>query len=122
LFRPSLAVDFRAGGQWWLAQDEEERLEHFNRKHIAVNATRERLLDRLDLDADLQAHAPARSAIEVLKIIGIEQPTNPQCKDCAAVLRDIYGESKRNRGRDTWRVHFKAPETDVSALMDDSIY
>jgi putative DNA primase/helicase len=43
----------------------------------------------------------------VLQSIGFSQPTNPQSKECAAVLREFLGESKKIQGQYKWRIPFK---------------
>jgi putative DNA primase/helicase len=42
---------------------------------------------------------------EVLEEAGLDRPSNGQAKECAALLRELYGDSKRVNGRDRWRVH-----------------
>lgn len=127
-----LYVEFKAGAQWWLTDEEEERLEIFNRKHRAVSAVHQRLLEFVDVDHVGGENLPAMSAIEVLLAIGIERPSNPQCKECAAFLREHFGDSKRNKSRDTWRVSIMkkescdfwphAPAKSVPTPDDDDLY
>lgn len=99
-----LAEDFENGEQWWLTDAEERRLEELNKVHRAVSAIRERMLGAIDLDRLKSDGLPAFTASELLSSIGIERPTNAQCKECAIVLRELCGESKRHNGRDKWRV------------------
>jgi hypothetical protein len=47
---------------------------------------------------------------DLLKRLGIAVPTNPQSKDCGAVLRETCGEPKRVQSRDKWRVPLRRPE------------
>jgi hypothetical protein len=36
--------------------------------------------------------------------LGIDRPTNGQCKEMGAALRQLIGQPKRVQGRDKWRV------------------
>lgn len=127
-----LAVDYEKGEQWWLTPEEEAELEAQNINHRMVSAVYERLLDAIDIDRAREDNLPAMTPIEVLHWIGIKNPTNIQCKECAAFLREHFDDSKRNRGRDTWRVPMKnesfdylphAPAKSVPAPEnDDDLY
>jgi hypothetical protein len=44
------------------------------------------------------------TAIEVLEEVGVQRPTNPQCKECASILRELYGDPRKVHGRYVWRV------------------
>jgi hypothetical protein len=44
------------------------------------------------------------TAMEVLKGMGLFNPSNNQCKECGAVLRELLGPPSRVKGRDKWRV------------------
>ena len=57
------------------------------------------ILDRLKAD-DLKA----MTASEVLRKIGFQDPTIPQCRDCGSILREYLGEPKKNGGLMKWRV------------------
>jgi putative DNA primase/helicase len=102
-----MAVEFRNGEQWWLEEKEERLLEEQNSKHAIVNATHARLLEAVDIARTGEKNLPAMSAIELLKKIGIENPNNPQCRDCGAFLRKHFGDPKWIRGYDRWRVPFR---------------
>ena len=41
---------------------------------------------------------------ELLILIGVNNPTNAQAKECAGVLRELLGESKRINGYNKWYV------------------
>lgn len=99
-----LAVDFEKGAQWWLTREEEQELELHNRSHRAVSIIRERILNAVNLGATQGATLPAMSSIDLLQAIGVSFPTNPQCKECAGVLRELFGEPKKVNGRMVWRV------------------
>jgi predicted P-loop ATPase len=100
-----LAIDFDNGEQWWLTPEEEVQLEEANKHHLAVSAIRDELLDLIDLDK--KGTGEYLSAAQVLKKLAYERPTNPQCKECAAYLREFLGESKRIKGFQKWRVPLK---------------
>lgn len=112
-----LALDLDGGEQWWLTAAEARELAAYNLKHRAVSAIAERVADHLDLEMTGYEGGEAKTAIELLLEIGIANPTNAQCKECGAALREIYGAPKRIQGRDKWRVHtrsaWKAPKPEV---------
>ena len=99
-----LAVDFEAGAQWWLTPEEEALLDEHNKEHRAVSALRERILDKLDLSVKDRTKLTPRTPMDVLACVGIEFPTNSQCKECGGILREFIGEPSRINGRDKWRV------------------
>jgi len=120
-----LAIDFENDAQWWLAQDEERNLEEHNKQHLVVSAMRERILNAIDVDHAEGAYLPAMTAIEVLQAIGINFPGNPQCKECAGILRELFGESKKINGKVTWRVplkHRQAVSAPTTPAVDDDLY
>jgi putative DNA primase/helicase len=100
-----LGVDFAKGEQWWLTREEEIELEkHNNANHRTISVVRELILNEFDP----QCTAPkAITATELLLAIDIKNPSNPQAKECAAVLRELLGESKRIRGINKWYFPFK---------------
>jgi len=99
-----IAVEFEAGEQWWLTQDEEMQLALVNQEHRVVSLVRERLMAAIDTEAPAGAKTQALSAIEVLQEAGLDRPTNPQCKECAAILREMYGDPKKVHGKYVWKV------------------
>ena len=99
-----LAVDFYNGAQWWLTPEEEQLLEDQNKSHRSINAVRERILSAINLERANQPDLKAMTAIEVLIEIGIKNPGNMQCKECAAVLREYLGEPKKINGFVKWRI------------------
>jgi putative DNA primase/helicase len=98
-----LAVEFHAGGLWWLTDQEEELLEAQNNSHRRISVIRELVMAEFDPDLPPEKRK-AMTATEVLKTRGIEHPSNTQAKECAAVLREHLGEPKRIRGQNKWRV------------------
>jgi putative DNA primase/helicase len=93
------------GEQWWLTKDEEKCLESFNnRNHRSVSAIRERVLVNIDLSLE---ETKAMTPTELLLEIGVNNPTNAQAKECAGVLRELLGDSKRINGYNKWDVPVK---------------
>lgn len=113
-----LAVDFRADEQWWLTQEEEKLLEKHNANHRQVSVIREKILDYIDLNYIDAPNLSAMTAIELLIAIGIENPTNPKCKECGGILRELLGDPKRIKGRDRWRIP-KKKTTSYKAVKED---
>jgi len=102
-----LAVDFYKGEPWWLTPEEEKCLDASNQDHRTVSAIRERMLEAFDLDQAKDANLPAMTPTELLQILQIKNPSNAQAKECAAILRELLGDSKRIKGRNTWRIPMK---------------
>jgi hypothetical protein len=121
-----LALDFKAGAQWWLTKDESAMLEVHNREHRTVSSLHERILDILDLDRANMSSLPALTPTEVLRELGIDRPSNSQCKECGSILRELFGDSKRINGRDKWRVPVRSrlgtPYRGPAAPDDDDLY
>lgn len=99
-----LVVDFNNDMQWWLTPDEEKLLEEHNADHRETSMIREKILEFVDLDRMSVPNQPAMKAIDVLVAIGIDRPSNSQCKECAAILRELLGDPKRIRGENKWRI------------------
>lgn len=90
-----LALDIDKGEQWWLTKAEEALLELHNKDHRAISAIRERILVALDHDHINDGGLKAMTATELLQGLGIKVPTTAQSKECASVLRELLGESKK---------------------------
>lgn len=99
-----IAVDYENGEEWWLSSSVEGCLEEFNKQHRSVSVLRERVLGAINLEGSREDELPAMTPTELLRMIGISNPTNSQCKECAAILRELFGESKRIKGLNKWRV------------------
>jgi putative DNA primase/helicase len=99
-----LAIDFHRSAKWWLTSEEEDLLETLNKSHRSISAVRERILAAIDLNRVQRADLPAMSAIELLIDIGVKNPSNTQCKECAAVLREYLGDPKKINGFYKWRI------------------
>lgn len=103
-----LAVDFSKGAEWWLNKEEEHELDYRNSEHRSVSVIRERILEIVDLELRGEPNNPAMSSIEVLTDLGYDKPTNPQCKECAGILRELFGEPKKIRGTMKWRIPLRS--------------
>jgi hypothetical protein len=103
-----LAVDFEKGEQWWLNGVEEAALGEWNKQHRVESAIAEQVREYLNKNSGRPAVKV--TATEMLRLIGVQRPTNPQCRECGAVLRDVLGPPRRIRGTDKWPVpvHFGA--------------
>jgi predicted P-loop ATPase len=98
-----LAVDLDRGAQWWLTPEEDAELEAQNNVHRAVSSLEEMILPVLDSDLSKDRWR-YNSATDVLQFIGIDHPTNAQCRECGRVLRDRYGAPKKIQGILKWMV------------------
>lgn len=112
-----IAVYFQQGESWWLTQAEELELEAYNKDHRVISAIHERILEVLDMARTNDRHLLALTPTELLRRIGIRNPTNAQSKDCAALLRELFGESKRIKGQNKWRIPF-AKDAPITELPD----
>lgn len=102
-----LAEDLKKGKQWWLTAEEEHLLEEYNREHRSVSVIREQLLNVLDLQLGDRDGSPAMTATEILKHLGYNNPSNAKAKECASILRELLGNSKRIHGLNKWRIPLK---------------
>lgn len=116
-----LAVDFHAGKQWWLTDEEEKLLEQHNASHRQISVIREKILEFIDLDYINAPNLRAMTAIEVLTAAGIDKPTNQQCKECGGILRELLGNPKRIKGRDKWRIPEEPRQTPNYKVSVDDI-
>jgi len=91
--------------RWWLNKEEEQELERHNSAHQAVNAVTEMLLEHYAFDAEEDATGwHSSSAIDALRRIGIDAPTNAQCRDAGNFFRSKLGEPKRSKGYSVWKI------------------
>ena len=99
-----LAVRFEAGDQWWLTPEEELQLAEWNSRHRSFSMVEDVLSEVVDWDEVRSGTGKQLTATDLLICAGMERPTNPQAKECAAILRERLGEPKRINGRMKWRV------------------
>lgn len=117
-----LAVDYQKGEPWWLNPEEEQQLEALNNRHRAVSVIEERVRDRLVPE---NTGGKSMTALQVLQEVGVNYPTNAQCRECGTILRTIYGPPRRINGRDKWRVAIVPEDAWRKPLPDeedDAIY
>ena len=96
---------------WWLDRDEEDNLTELNKRHRAVSAIREMVLDVAVKAGQRGAQGPSRvSASQFLSVHGhIKSPTTAQAKEAAQALRELYGEPvTRSGGVVKWDVYIRA--------------
>jgi predicted P-loop ATPase len=89
--------------QWWLTDDEQNQLEALNSHHKKRTAIEDLLESELLFDAPKEDWVRL-SASDVLKVVGIHNPTNPQAKECANFLRQRIGQPTRSRGYVRWLI------------------
>jgi len=111
--------EYEAGVKWWLATEEEALLSGQNAQHRTESVVRDGLLAHIDTDRIGTSGLTAMTSTEVLKLIGIEHPTNAQSKECCGALRELLGESKRIQGQQKWRVPVRV--LDLTPEDDDEV-
>ncbi len=109
-----LAVEYRAGAEWWLTKEEDGLLDDQNQGHRTLSVVAELLMAHLDLSEKRGSRMPAVTPIELLGLIGIDKPTNAQCRECGAFLREHLGPPKRINGLNKWRVATREDEEEAS--------
>lgn len=99
-----MAQELAGGARWWLDGPEEETLDLINRQHMASSVVRDLVLSRIDHDVKDRSGSPTFTPTELLKHVEIANPSNAQVRECGQLLRELYGEPKRIRGVNKWRV------------------
>ena len=99
-----LSVLVDQGAEWWLDSEEEALLDLHNRGHRTISAIEDMVLEAIDLERKNEIGLDTYTARQLLVLLGYERPSNPDCKECAGILREYLGESKRINGREKWRV------------------
>lgn len=99
-----LALDVEAGVQWWLTPDEERLLEQHNSQHRSISLVRERLMGIVDMDRVGEPGLEAIGTVELFRKMGVDYPTNGDTKELTAILRELFGASKKYGGTMKWRV------------------
>lgn len=118
-----LSLDLENGAHWWLTQEDESELEQNNNMHRVVSAIRERIMNAVDLKPSIDTVVPAMRSLDVLQAIGISFPSNPQCRECAEVLRELYGDPKKINGKYMWRVVIRNRQpVSTNPVDDDDLY
>ena len=109
------SVEYENGAQWWLNKDEERLLELFNKNHRVTSVIEELVMPTLDLDRRGEDGLPAMTPTELLEKIGYKKASNPQAKECGALLRQHLGEPKKINGSRKWRIPF-AKQPNITSL------
>ena len=99
-----LTVRFEAGDEWWLTPEEERQLDAWNARHRNYSMISDVLAKAVDWELTDPAAFEKFTAIDLLKRAGLDNPTNPQAKECASLLREHLGEPKRINGYMKWSV------------------
>lgn len=110
-----LAVDYRAGKQWWFTKAQEAELEAWNERHQTTSIVRDAVASIVDFEGDDGSVEMKRlTATEVLEAAGIERPTQAQARECGAILRVKFGPPKKSSGIFRWQVPIRnrVPEDD----------
>ncbi|WP_296720973.1 VapE domain-containing protein [Erythrobacter sp.] len=110
-----LKAAYERGDQWWLTGSEEEQLAKVNQEHRLMSAIEAKITEALDLDRIGQDGLPRLTATEVLKLLGVERPTNGQSKEANVALRAALGEPKKVKGYYRWRVPWRREEPSAQA-------
>jgi putative DNA primase/helicase len=118
------AFDFENSPQrWWLSDSEEKLLEQHNKNHRTPSVVRELIMSGMqwDLPEDKWVFM---SAIEVLRQLGMRMPGNYKCKECTAILRELFGERRKRKGKDGWMVPLSTTSFIKvgAAAADDDLY
>lgn len=115
-----LAVRHEAGDQWWLTPEEEQQLEAWNTRHRSFSLVEDLLAEIVDWSITDPALYKQCTASELLSCAGFDHPTNPQAKECAAILREHLGEPKRINGKMKWRVPIRPEAKNQERLGDQA--
>lgn len=119
-----LAVAIAADEQWWLTPEEEGQLAAVNEQHQAVSAIDELIRSNVDPARSGRADNPYVSASGLLRLLGVDNPTNPQSREAGATLRQLLGNPKRVDGSSKWRFPctLNHDETRLEAPADAAKY
>lgn len=112
-----LAVDVQEGAQWWLTADEERLLEQHNSDHRSISLVRERLMAIVDMARVGDSGIKATGTVDLLGKMGVQYPTNGDTKELTAILRELFGPSKKHGGTHKWRVPLKKQIQVVNVRM-----
>ncbi len=92
---------------WWLTREEEDSLEAQNQEHRVVSILRTRLMEQVDFSADGTQKGQRMGTMKILQDLGYDKPTNGDCKELTALLRELVGEGKKVKGTLTWVLHWR---------------
>lgn len=89
--------------QWWLTDNEQIQLEKLNAHHKKRTVIEDLLESELNFDAPIGSWIQL-SAIDLLRAVGMEKPTNQQAKECTNFLRQRLEQPTRSQGKTRWKV------------------
>lgn len=104
-----MAVDFENGEEWWLTSEEEQLLDETNGAHRAVSVIREEIMEVIDTKPGADVNMRNFTASALLKELGHENPTNPQARECGAILRELFGDPNT---KGSWKIPFRKDTND----------
>lgn len=113
-----LAVSLANGEQWWLTPQEEALLDDANGAHRAVSVIREELMDAIDTTPGAEVSLRILTATALLKELGHDNPTNPQARECGAILRELFGDPN-TKGK--WKIPFRKDSKNPFRIDLDSV-
>ncbi|AHF01367.1 virulence-associated E family protein [Thiomicrospira aerophila AL3] len=92
---------FKAGERWWLDREEENLLEQSNGDHKQADPIEDLILTAFDIEAP---RTMKLTATDVLIKIGYDRPTNAQAQKAATILKAVFGQPRRVKGRTFYEV------------------
>lgn len=111
-----VAIDVEAGKPWWLSSDEEILLAAWNDSHAAPSVVADAVYAVLDLDRNRSKDLTPTTPSQLLRAADIKNPTNPQAKECGALLRELFGPPRKIGGSWKWKVPLRAVGADAYAM------
>jgi putative DNA primase/helicase len=114
-----LLVKLNDGAIWWLNKEEESLLAECNAKHMVTSYIRDLLLAKVNVHAeDVGVKILRRSVTTTLNELGIESPSPSQVRECAALLRQYFGEPKCVHNVNKWDLPFYLDDGEKHALQE----
>lgn len=98
-----LALDVKAGAQWWLTPDEEAQLAEVNAQHQTISVADELIRSFFDPARFGHPHNPNVTASGLLQLLGMDNLSNTQAREAGATLRQLLGDPKKVKGLYKWR-------------------
>lgn len=114
-----LAEHVEQGTQWWLSDEHEKWLESFNKQHMVTSAISEKLMNIIDTDRIPTLQDRYMGTVELLTLAGVHSPRNPETKEAARVLRELYGEPKKVNSGMKWRVSLRSEPHPHQTVADE---
>ena len=99
-----MAVELSKGAQWWLTKAENNMLEQCNQNYRAVSKIRDKINEYVDLAAIPSSKDKMFTATALLEHMGVNSPTNSECRECGSILREYFGSELIRPGAKAWRI------------------